>query len=109
MHYNHNVDVYVETFIIYSCGIIEKHAPMKTKKIYQNNVPYMNSELRKLNYQRNMMRNIKNKHPCPENFERYRGILLGIISKVCIARTSSKTDSGLQKKLKLNHSVSTLL
>ena len=72
MHYNHNVDVCVETFITYLCGIIDKHAPMKTKKVYQNNVPYMNSELRKLNYKRNMMRNIKNKHPCPENFERYR-------------------------------------
>ena len=72
MHYNHNVDVCVETFITYLCGIIDKHAPMKTKKLYQNNVPYMNSELRKLNYKRNMMRNIKNKHPCPENFERYR-------------------------------------
>ena len=72
MHYNHNVDVCVETFITYLCGIIDKHAPMKTKKVYQNNVRYMNSELRKLNYQRNMMRNIKNKHPCPENFERYR-------------------------------------
>ena len=32
----------------------------------------MNSELRKLNYQRNMTRNTKNKHPCPENVERYR-------------------------------------
>ena len=62
MHYNHNVDVFVETFITYLCGIIDKHAPMKTKKVNQNNVPYMNSELRKLNYQRNMMRNIKNKH-----------------------------------------------
>ena len=72
MHYNHNVDVCVETFITYSCGIIDKHAPMKTKKVYQSNVPYMNSELRKLNYQRTMMRNIKNKHPCPENFERYK-------------------------------------
>ena len=59
-------------FFTYLCGIIDKHAPMKTKKVYQNDVPYMNSELRKLNHQRNMMRNIKNKHPCPENFERYR-------------------------------------
>ena len=72
MHYNHNVDVSVETFITYLCDIIDKHVPMKTKKVYQNNVPYMNSELWKLNHQRNMMRNIKNKHQCPENFGRYR-------------------------------------
>ena len=72
MYYNHNVDVCVETFITYLCGTIDKHAPMKTKKVHQNNEPYMNSELRKLNYQRNMMRNIKNKHLCPEIFERYR-------------------------------------
>ena len=72
MHYNQNVDVCIEIFITYLCSIIDKHAPMKTKKVCQNNVPYMNSELRKLNYQRNMLRNKKNKNPCPENFERYR-------------------------------------
>ena len=33
---------------------------IKKKTIRQNSVPYMNSELRKLNYQRNMMRNLKN-------------------------------------------------
>ena len=32
----------------------------------------MNSEWRKMMYKRNMMRNIKNKHPCPENYEWYR-------------------------------------
>ena len=58
MHYSHNDDVCVETLITYSCGIIDKHAPMKTKKVCQNNVPYINSELRKLNYQRNMMKNL---------------------------------------------------
>ena len=52
---------------------------MKYKKVRHNNVPYMNSELRKLNYQRNILRNIKDKHPCPENFERYR-----IIRNKCV-------------------------
>ena len=69
MHYSHNVDVCVETFITYLCGVIDKHAPMKSKKVCQNNVPYMNSELSKLNYQWNMMRNTA---PMPRNFERYR-------------------------------------
>ena len=52
--------------------IVNYHAPLKTKTIRKNNVPYMNSKWRKMMYKRNMMRNIKNKHPCPENYERYR-------------------------------------
>ena len=67
-----NVDICIEFLITHLIDIIDKHAPMKFKTVRQNNVPYMNSELRELNYQRNMMRNKKNKHPCPENFERYR-------------------------------------
>ena len=46
--------------------IVNYHAPWKTKTIRKNNVPYMNSEWRKM-YKRNMMRNIKNKHPYPDN------------------------------------------
>ena len=69
---NHNVDICIEFFITHLIDIIDKHAHMKFKSVRQNDVPYMNSELRKLNYQRNMMRNMKNKHQCPENFERYR-------------------------------------
>ena len=72
MYRNHNVDICIEFFITHLIDIIDKHAPMKFKTIRQNNVPYMNSELRKLNYQRNMMRNKNNKDPCPENFEMYR-------------------------------------
>ena len=34
----------------------------------------MNSEWRKMMYKMNMMRNIKNKHPCPENYDRYRNL-----------------------------------
>ena len=52
--------------------IVNYHTPLKTKTIRKNNVPYMNSKWRKMMYKRNMMRNIKNKHPCPENYERYR-------------------------------------
>ena len=72
MHCDYNINIWFDFFISHLSGIIDKHAPMKYKKIRQNNVPYMNRELRRLNYQRNMLRNIKNKHPCPENFERYR-------------------------------------
>ena len=32
----------------------------------------MNAELRRLQYQRNMMRNLKNEYPNPEKFEPYR-------------------------------------
>ena len=59
MYCNYNVDICIEFFITHLIDIIDKHAPMKFKTVRQNNVPYMNSELRKLNYQRNMMRNKK--------------------------------------------------
>ena len=72
MYCNHNANICIEFFITHLIDLIDKHAPMKFNRVRQNNVPYMNSELRKLNYQRNMMRNKKNKNPCPENFERYR-------------------------------------
>ena len=39
--------------------IVNFHAPLKTKTIRKNNVPYMNSEWRKILYKRNMMRNIE--------------------------------------------------
>ena len=51
--------------------IVNFQAPFKTKTIRKNNVPYMNSEWRKMMYKRNMIRNIKNKHHFPENYERY--------------------------------------
>ena len=40
--------------------IVNYHAPLKTKTIRKNNVPYMDSKWRKMMYKRNMMRNIKN-------------------------------------------------
>ena len=63
-----------QTFIDCLNDIVNFHAPLKTKTIRKNNVPYMNSEWRKMMYKRNMMRNIKNKHPCPENYDRYRNL-----------------------------------
>ena len=44
-------------------NIVDMHAPIKTKTIRPNNVPYMNSELRKWQYKRNMLRNLKSKNP----------------------------------------------
>ena len=40
-------------------NIVDMHAPIKTKTIRHNNFPYMNSELRKWQYKRNMLRNVK--------------------------------------------------
>ena len=37
--------------------IVDQHAPLKTKKITRESVPYMNGKLRKALYQRNMARN----------------------------------------------------
>ena len=69
---NNNVNVCTGTFYEYLTTIIDLHCPLKTKTILHNNVSYMNAELRRLQYQRNMMRNLKNENPNPENFERYR-------------------------------------
>ena len=63
-----------QTFIDCLNDIVNFHAPLKTKTIRKNNVPYMNSEWRKMMYKRNMMRNIKNTHPCLENYDRYRNL-----------------------------------
>ena len=72
MYCDYDINMCIDFFVTHLNVIIDKHAPLKYKKVRQNNVPHMNSELRKLNYQRNMLRNVKNKHPCPANFERYR-------------------------------------
>ena len=53
-------------------NIVDMHAPIKTKNIRHNNVPYMNSEQRKWQYKRNMLRNVKNKHPNKQNDDLYR-------------------------------------
>ena len=67
-----SINTCFQKFVDCMDDIVNYHAPWKTKTIRKNNVPYMNSEWRKMMYKRNMMRNIKNKHPCPENYERYR-------------------------------------
>ena len=43
MHCDYNINMCIDFFISHLSGIIDKHAPMKYKKIRQNNVPYMNS------------------------------------------------------------------
>ena len=62
----------VRTFSYELHDIISLHAPMKQKTLKRNQVVYMNSEWRKINHKRNMMRNIKDKYPSKENFEKYR-------------------------------------
>ena len=61
-----------EHFVDCLDDIVNYHAPLKTKTIRKNNVPYKNSEWRKMMCKRNVMRNIKNKHPCSENYGWYR-------------------------------------
>ena len=83
--HNH-VNICSNVFCEYLATVIEWHCPLKTKTIRHNNVPYINADLRKLQYQRNMMRNLKNTNPNPENFERYR-----ILRNKCVKlRLSSK-------------------
>ena len=65
-----DVNLCTRAFCEYLVTVIDLHCPLKTKTICHNNVTYMNADLRKLQYQRNMMRNLKNKNPNPENFNR---------------------------------------
>ena len=48
-------------------SIIEYHAPLKTKRIHHINVHNMNSERRKLNFQRRMTRYLKKKYSTDED------------------------------------------
>ena len=47
---NNNVNVYTGTFCEYLATIIDLHCPLKTKTMRHNNVPYMNTKLRRLQY-----------------------------------------------------------
>ena len=59
VHYN--VDICTHTFSEYIVIVIKLHCPEKTKTIRHDTFPYMNAKLRKLQYQCNMMTNLKKK------------------------------------------------
>ena len=52
--------------------IADKHAPWKKRQVRKNYVPYMNSELRKAIYMKQMLRNKFEKCKSDKNWERYR-------------------------------------
>ena len=72
LYNNDSINTCFQNFVDCMDDIMNYHAPWKTKTIRKNSVPYMNSELWKMMYKRNMMRSIKNKHPCLESYECYR-------------------------------------
>ena len=51
---------------------IDKHAPLKSRTIRCQQAFHMNSEWRKINHKRNMIRNAKDKYPTAKKFESYR-------------------------------------
>ena len=67
-----DINLCTRVFCEFLVTVIDLYCPLKTKTIRHDNVLDMNADLRKLQYQRNMMRNLSNKNPNPENFERYR-------------------------------------
>ena len=79
---DHHIDMCIDFFVTHLNDVIDKHTPMKYKKVRQNNVPYMNSELRKLYHQKNLLRNLKDKHPTPNPWLRY---LMSISLKLLLA------------------------
>ena len=48
MYCYHDIDMCIDFVATHLYDIIDKHTPMKYKKVRQNNVPYMNSELREI-------------------------------------------------------------
>ena len=116
-HFNEqhlNIDLYALSYIISQCvidyfcellrNIVDMHAPIKTKKnIRHNNVPYMNSELRKWQYKRNMLRNIKNKkNPNKQNNDLYRKTWNKCASLRAQSRRKyfkERTDGGTKKSV----------
>ena len=50
MYCDYDINMCIDYFVTHLNVIIDKHAPLKCKKVRQNNVPYINSELRKLNF-----------------------------------------------------------
>ena len=67
-----DVNVCTSALIQHLYSIIESHAPTKRRTIRHNDVPFMNSLLRKLQRERNQARNIKTKFATAENHEKYR-------------------------------------
>ena len=60
-------------------SVVNEHAPLKTKFVCGNQVPYMNSELRKAMNQRNMWRG---KHIRDRRNRKYRAMYVKLRSKV---------------------------
>ena len=52
--------------------VLNKHAPLKTKVIRANNIPYMNKNLRKEVMTRSRLKNNFNKDPSVENENAYK-------------------------------------
>ena len=65
---NENFNNFENAFV----QIADKHAPWKKRQVRKNYVPYMNSELRKAIYMKQMLRNKFEKCKSDKNWERYR-------------------------------------
>jgi hypothetical protein len=54
------------------CQILDEHAPMKSRIVRNDKIPYMHSELMKEMYKRNRLKNVYFKCRSPNNWEKYR-------------------------------------
>ena len=52
--------------------LLDEHAPLKTRSVKGNKIPYMHSELMKAIYKRNQLKNCYFKHRTPTSWEQYR-------------------------------------
>ena len=53
-------------------SVLDDHAPLKTKVIRSDKIPYMTSELMKAMYKRSSYKNVYLKNRCSKNWEAYR-------------------------------------
>ena len=65
---------------------------METKTIRHNTVPYMDPELRRLQYDRNVMRNRKNKKPKPQNLNSIAYCEMNVLNWVCRRNTRGSNN-----------------
>ena len=65
---NHIYDNFSQSFI----EVVDKHAPLKKRKMQPKPVPFMNRNLREAIYKKRMLFNKYNKFRTPKNWEKYR-------------------------------------
>ena len=90
------VNITYEEFQRIFMGVLNKHAPLKTKIIRANNAPFMNKNMRKLVMNRSRLKNKFNKEPSLENeraYKKQRNVCVNLFRKAKKDYSSSLNPS----------------